>query len=66
MKKKHILLPLRAAARVIGVKPESLQAEADAGRLPFTKIGQEYMFLLDALESAIAERANRGRAVARV
>lgn len=51
------LLPLKSAARVLGVKPESLQREADAGRVPFTKVGDEYLFALLALETALLERA---------
>jgi hypothetical protein len=59
-----ILLPLKAAARVLGVKPESLRSEADASRVPFTKVGDEYLFALEALEKTLLARA-RGKAVAR-
>lgn len=65
MRQKHTILPLKLAAKVLGVRPENLQIEADAGRLPFTKIGDEYLFLLTELEAAIARRVSKnGRAVA--
>jgi hypothetical protein len=51
------LLSLKAAARALGVKPESLQAEADAGRVPHTRIGADYLFSLAALESVLSARA---------
>lgn len=57
MKNKPQLLPLKRAARVLGIKSASLQADADAGRVPFTKIGDEYLFVLSALEAALTERA---------
>lgn len=56
MNTKLTFLPLRAAARAIGIKPTDLRADADAGRVPFTKIGDEYIFELAALERAIAKR----------
>jgi hypothetical protein len=59
MKKNNTLLPLKAAARVLGVRPDSLRSEADAGRVPFTKIGDEYLFLLSALEAVLVQRAKR-------
>jgi hypothetical protein len=55
------LLSLKAAARAIGVQPENLQAEADAGRVPHTRIGADYLFSLVALESALSARASGKR-----
>jgi hypothetical protein len=55
---------LKSAARVLGVKPANLQSEADAGRVPFTKVGDEYLFALAALEETLLARA-QGKAVAR-
>lgn len=54
------LFPLRSAARILGVKPASLQSEADAGRVPFTKCGDEYLFSIKALEKTLLERAEKG------
>lgn len=42
---------------MLGVKPENLRSEADAGRVPFTKVGDEYLFALMALEQALLARA---------
>lgn len=55
------VLPLKAAARAIGLKPDDLKADADAGLVPFTKVGGEYVFELHALEAAIATRAQQGK-----
>lgn len=57
MRNVQTLLPLKSAARALGVKPESLKAEADAGRVPFTKLGDEYVFALQALERSLERRA---------
>jgi len=60
MDTKLTFLPLRAAARAIRVKAQDLRAEADAGRVPFTMIGAEYVFELRALEDALAKRTREG------
>jgi hypothetical protein len=53
------ILPLRVAARALGVKPDDLKADADAGLVPFTKVGSAYVFELCALERAITSRAEQ-------
>ena len=50
------LLPLKAAARAIGVRAESLRAEADAGNVPHIRLGADYLFALKSLESALLSR----------
>jgi hypothetical protein len=55
----EILLPLKAAARAIGVRPENLRAEADAGKVPHTKLGDDYLFGLKALETSLLARIRK-------
>jgi excisionase family DNA binding protein len=52
-----VLLPVKGIARVFGLKPENIRAEADAGKLPHTRVGDEYLFNLAAVEAALLERA---------
>lgn len=56
MDTKPLFLPLKLAATALRVKASDLRAEADAGRLPFTKIGNEYVFDLRELERVITKR----------
>jgi hypothetical protein len=55
--KQAKLLPLRSAAKVLGIKPENLRREADSGNVPHTKIGDDYLFSLTALEKTLLVRA---------
>jgi hypothetical protein len=57
------LLPLKTAARAIGVRPENLRAEADAGKVPHIRLGDDYLFALDSLESSLLSRVMIGKAV---
>ena len=59
MRNEAKLLPLKSAARVLGVKPDNLRREADAGRVPFTTCGDEYLFALAALEATLLARAEQ-------
>lgn len=56
------LLPLRTAARLTGLKPENLRAEVEAGRLPAIKVGDQYLYPLQAIRAALLERAKAVRA----
>jgi excisionase family DNA binding protein len=51
------LLTLDELAREMKVAKSWLLAEARAGRIPFAKAGQRRLFLLEAVERAIAENA---------
>jgi hypothetical protein len=62
MESRQPLLPLKAVAKALGIRPENVRAEADAGRLPHTKLGDDYLFSLPDVESALLKRA-RGKAV---
>ncbi len=50
------VLSLNRAARRLGVTATWLRAEADAGRVPCLRAGTRYLFDLDALTEALAER----------
>lgn len=51
------LLPLRTAARALGIQQKSLKAEADAGRVPHIRVGDDYLFSLAATEAVLLARA---------
>jgi len=51
------LINLKSMARMIGVKPESLQAEADAGRVPFVTVGEERLFPVEGVKQSLYARA---------
>ena len=50
------LLSLKAAARAIGVRADNLRAEADAGKVPYIRIGDDYLFAIKSLENALLSR----------
>ncbi len=56
------LLSLRTAARAIGVRPENLRAEADAGNVPHIRLGDDYLFVLKSLETTLLSRVVSGKA----
>lgn len=51
-----LLLPLRAAARLTGLKPENLQAEVLAGKLPAIQVGGQYLYPVNAIRQALQKR----------
>jgi hypothetical protein len=53
------LLPLRAAARRIGVKPESLRQAAERGELPSLRVGEDLLFDVPTVERVLRERLKR-------
>jgi hypothetical protein len=54
------LAPLGVAAAVLGVPARELRAEVDAGRLPYTRVGEKAILLdLDLVRRVLAERAGR-------
>jgi hypothetical protein len=55
------LLPLRLAARRIGIKPDTLRAAAERGEIPSLKIGDELLFDVESVERELFERAERER-----
>lgn len=56
MKTIETLLPLRTAARLTGLKPQTLREEVRAGRLPGVKVGTEYLYPLNAIRAALLTR----------
>ena len=56
------LLPLYLAARRIGVKPNSLRAAAEAGELPYVRVGDDLLFDVDRIEQLLAVRARHDKA----
>jgi excisionase family DNA binding protein len=53
------LCGLRETARLLGVPPAWLYAQAIAGRLPAVRIGKAYRFVPKVVERALASRAAR-------
>ena len=49
-------IQLAHAARLMGVRSEWLRTEAEAGRLPGFKAGDDWLFDLPRLERALIER----------
>jgi excisionase family DNA binding protein len=60
---EHQLLSLPALAEVLKLPADWLKREADAGEIPHLKIGHRYRFNRTAVETALARRAARGKAV---
>lgn len=60
MKCQSNLMPLREMARRLRVPATWLKAEALAGRVPAVQAGNQFLFHLEAVESALAERARKG------
>jgi hypothetical protein len=52
------ILNLRCAARVLGVRPENLKREAEAGRVPCARLGDEFVFSLSHLERTLEQEAS--------
>ena len=55
-----LLLSLPSLADAMKLPRRWLKAEADAGRIPHFRVGHRYRFDLHAVESALAERAQKG------
>lgn len=53
------LLTLARLARRLGVTQHWLREEADAGRIPCLRAGNRYLFSLEAMDNALAERASQ-------
>jgi excisionase family DNA binding protein len=54
------LLNLSRMARRLGVTAKWLRDEADAGRIPHLKTGgKRYLFSVEAVQRALAERASK-------
>jgi hypothetical protein len=53
------LLPLGPMARLLGVMPRWLRAEAEAGRIPCLPAGKTILFDADLVERMLAERARQ-------
>lgn len=51
------LLPLRRAARRLGVPAKWLREQAEAGKVPGLRAGNRWLFLPDAVTEAIEEMA---------
>lgn len=51
------LVPLPAMCRRLGVTQRWLRAEAEAGRLPALRAGARLLFLPEAVEEALVQRA---------
>ena len=51
------LLSLNRMARRLGVTAKWLKGEADAGRVPFLRAGNRYLFSAAAVEQVLMERA---------
>ena len=59
MSESTMVLPLRDAARRLGVSRAWLRREALAGRVPALRAGATFLFSAAALESALARRAGQ-------
>jgi hypothetical protein len=51
------ILPLTVMARRLGVRRKNLKAEAESGRLPCIRIGEDLLFDPEAVERTLATRA---------
>jgi hypothetical protein len=51
------LLPLRRAARQVGVPAKWLREQAEAGKVPGLRAGNRWLFLPDAVTEAIEKMA---------
>lgn len=56
------ILTLPRMARRLGVTQRWLRAEAEAGRVPCVAADGRFLFVPDAVEAVIVERAREGRA----
>lgn len=56
-----LLLPLGAMARRLHVTTKWLRAEAQAGRIPYLKIDDRFVFPADSVSRLLAERAAKGK-----
>ena len=52
----ELLLPLKTAARLLGLKPENLQCEVAAGKLPAVKVGDQYLYPVEAIKKSLQKR----------
>ena len=57
MDTSHTLLPTGPMARRLRVTAAWLREEADAGRVPCLKAGKRFLFVPEAVERVLAERA---------
>jgi hypothetical protein len=57
--KQRSLLPLRLAARRLGVKASSLRAAAGQGHVPAVSVGDELLFDLCDVKRALFARVSR-------
>ena len=64
MENEKRLLPLGAMARRLHVTTKWLRGEAEAGRLPHLKAGDRFLFVGDAVEKILYERAKLAEATA--
>jgi hypothetical protein len=55
------LLPLRLAARRIGIKASSLRVAAERREVPSIRIGDELLFNVESVERELFDRADRER-----
>lgn len=54
-----MLVPLKVLARWYHVPPEWLRAEADSGRLPALRAGDQYLFRADLVYRRLMRQAAR-------
>ena len=52
----ELLLRLKTGARLLGLKPDNLQCEVTAGKLPAVKVGDQYLYPVDAIRKALQKR----------
>ena len=57
MSTKKQIVSLDELARQLNLSRRWLRAEAAAGRIPFLKAGRQRLFSIEAVRSALAERA---------
>ncbi len=47
-------------AKALRLPVRWLKSEAEAGRIPYLKVGRRFLFNIKAVEWALAERASKG------
>jgi hypothetical protein len=57
------LMPLLATSRATGIKADNLRIEAEAGTLPSVRVGDELMFSIPDVESALLRRQHAPRSL---
>jgi hypothetical protein len=62
METTRTLLPLTVVARRLRVPSRWLRAEAEAGRVPSLRAGNQFLSDLEAVEAALLERARKAPA----